>query len=54
MDDSYKNFDMKVETIKYLENDLNSLDAIINKFSTIIYNKYVSKNWLIYLLSIKK
>lgn len=40
MDDSYKNFDMKVETIKYLENDLNSLDAIINKFSTIIYNKY--------------
>lgn len=28
----YETIPMKVETIKYLENDLNCLDAIINKF----------------------
>ena len=37
---SYTEFDMEMYTISYLVNTLKGLDTAINKFSTIIYDKY--------------
>lgn len=56
VDNTYRVFDIEINTLNYLENNLKGLDAVILKFSAIIYEKYtldITKTTTIPSLSLK-